>query len=62
MRRAAAMGAFIFFELPMDEITRIKHEKKRSTIHVKDAKHTYKVVVELDIGKLIEAHLKKYGN
>ncbi len=60
LRRAAALDAFMFFDLPISEITKIKHDKQLSTIFVKDAKHTYKVVVEPDAGKEIDAHWKKY--
>lgn len=62
LRRAAALGAFMFFELPIGEIEKFKHEKQYSTIFTKDKKHRYKIIVELKIGKEIERLWGKYNS
>lgn len=54
MRRAASLGAFIFLELPLDEITKFKHKKEQSVIYVEDDKNKYKLVVAPEIGLEIE--------
>jgi hypothetical protein len=39
LRRAAALEAFMFFELPRNEINDFKHKKDRTLILSKDKKH-----------------------
>ncbi len=60
MRRAVRLGALIFFELPLSEITEFKHGKKNSIIFVKDEKHKYKLVIELKIGHELDELWNKY--
>jgi hypothetical protein len=59
MRRAAALDAFMFFELPYNEITEIKHKKEKSTIFIADAKKKYKIIVEQNIAQVLEGVMKK---
>ena len=54
MRRAAAQGAMLFFDLEYSEITKFKHAKDYSTIFVKDNKHKYKILVARKIGDELE--------
>jgi hypothetical protein len=54
MRRAVEHSAFIFLELPLDEITEVKHKGEESTVFAKDAKHKYKIIVEGMIGDAVE--------
>jgi hypothetical protein len=54
MRRAAAAGAMLFFEVVYSEIIKFKHAKEYSTIFVKDSKHKYKILVVRKIGEEIE--------
>jgi len=58
MRRAAALGAFMFFELPYSEVIKFKHGKKLSTVLTDDKKHKYKLVIEHRIAKELERHWK----
>ena len=59
MRRAAALDAFMFFELPYFEITEFKYTKKLATVFVKDKNHKYKIIVEQKIGKELEVFWNK---
>jgi hypothetical protein len=59
MRRAAEHGAFIFLELPLDEITDVKQKGGEATVFAKDAKHKYKIIVEGMIGDAVENAWKK---
>jgi hypothetical protein len=54
MRRAVQLGAVLFFELPLLEITDMKHKKESCLIYAKDEKGKYKIVVDDNIGKKIE--------
>lgn len=54
LRRAALLNAYLFFELPLAEITEFKHKKGQTVIFAADKKNKYKIVVELNIGKEIE--------
>ena len=58
MRRAAALDAFMFFELSYSEITKFKHKPDYSTIFVDDGKHKYKLIIENKIAKEIETQWK----
>ena len=60
MRRAATLGAFMFFELPYSEITEIKPKKEQARIFAKDNSHSYKIVVALEIGKDFEELWNKF--
>ena len=59
IRRAAMQNALLFFELPLNEITEIKHKSKEATIFAKDEKNKYKIIVEPAIAQDIESFLKK---
>lgn len=59
LRRANALGAFMFFELPRIEINDFKHKNDRTIIFSKDKSHQYKIVVETKIGKELEKELQK---
>ena len=54
MRRAAAMGAFIFFELPLNEIAKLKPKGDQVTILAQDEKNKYKIVVDQKVATDIE--------
>ena len=54
MRRATAMGAFIFLELPIDEITKVKLKKNHTLVFVDDKKHKYKLVIDNEIAPKFE--------
>ncbi len=54
LRRAARLGAYLFFELPFNEIKEFKHKKEQTQIFAADSKHKYKVIVDRNIGKEIE--------
>jgi len=60
MRRAARQGAFMFFELPYNEISKFKHAKDFSTIYTEDKVHKYKLIIEQEISHEIEEFWKKY--
>ena len=54
MRRAAAMNAYMFLELPYSEITKFKHKDKHSIVFIEDNKNKYKIIVAPEIGQEIE--------
>jgi hypothetical protein len=54
MRRAAALDAFMFFELSYSEVIELKFRKELSTIFAKDKKNKYKIIIEHKIGKELE--------
>jgi hypothetical protein len=54
LRRAVRLGAYLFFELPLNEITKFKHKKEQTLIFAADKKDKYKIIVDHIIGKEIE--------
>lgn len=54
MRRAAAMGAFLFLELPLNEITKFKDKGDHSTVFARDEKNKYKIVVDQNVASEIK--------
>ncbi len=54
MRRAVQLGALLFFELPISEITKVQHKKTESIVYAQDKKDKYKLVIEYEVGVKIE--------
>lgn len=59
LRRAAKLNAHLFFNLPFDEITGLKHKNNQTIILTTDSNNKYKIVIDQKIGQEIEKQMIK---